>query len=237
MAKLNKAAAKERAAKNALKKAELKKKAVKAAEIKSKRGKEAQAKKKKSAEADRKYAVQKAEVKVKTGKAKRAQGRERSSKKAAEKASKAEKAQSAAQNKADAAIKECAIDGSECLNKKGQCKKITSKGPFMCSDLTTCCKKKPKEDANAGLAWAGFGKNDFPEAVFHEPPFTMPKMPGHMPPIEAGPKNLHEVDQLIQDGGVLSKKMKKMFGNKVKAAHTKQIAANKAAMMKKAAAA
>jgi len=61
----------------------------------------------------------------------------------------------------------------------------------MCSDLTTCCKKKPAESANAGLAWAGFGKNDFPEAVFHAPAFKMPKMPGVLPPIEGGPKNLH----------------------------------------------
>merc|ERR1712178_294787 len=130
-------------------------KKARASEISTKRGKEATAKKLKS-------------------KAKVAKGREKAAKKASERGSKAEEKQTKASNKADLAMKSCNADQCRSGN---ACKKVGSKGPFFCSDLVTCCKTKPAEKADAGLAWAGFNDKSFPETKFKEPAFTMPKMP------------------------------------------------------------
>merc|ERR1712167_331646 len=67
---------------------------------------------------------------------------------------------------ADEEIKECAIDGSECQTPDGKCKKTTPKGPFMGDDLVSCADKKPAEEADAGLSWAGI-----------EPPLPPEKCP------------------------------------------------------------
>merc|ERR1711939_994537 len=55
----------------------------------------------------------------------------------------------------DAEIKECAIDGSECQTPDGKCHKTTPKGPFMGDDLVSSADKKPAEEEDAGLSWAG----------------------------------------------------------------------------------
>merc|ERR1712046_91062 len=96
--------------------------------------------------------------------------------KASERGSKAEEKQTKASNKADAAIKACATDGSECRS-GNTCKKVGAKGPFFCMDMVTCCKKKPVQKKDSGLSWAGFSDKSFPEAHYKEPAFTMPKMP------------------------------------------------------------
>merc|ERR1711977_773197 len=67
---------------------------------------------------------------------------------------------------ADEEIKECAIDGSECQTPDGKCHKTTPKGPFMGDDLVSCANKKPAEEEDAGLSWAGI-----------EPPLPPEKCP------------------------------------------------------------
>merc|ERR1711981_632550 len=81
---------------------------------------------------------------------------EKAAKKAAEQKGKADEKE----------IKECAIDGSECQTPDGKCKKTTPKGPFMGDDLVSCADKKPAEEADAGLSWAGI-----------EPPLPPEKCP------------------------------------------------------------
>merc|ERR1711959_462214 len=66
----------------------------------------------------------------------------------------------------DMEIKECAIDGSECQTPDGKCHKVTPKGPFMGDDLVSCADKKPVEQEDAGLSWAGI-----------EPPLPPQKCP------------------------------------------------------------
>merc|ERR1712196_127073 len=66
----------------------------------------------------------------------------------------------------DKEIKECAIDGSECQTPDGKCHKVTPKGPFMGDDLVSCANKKPAEQEDAGLSWAGI-----------EPPLPPQKCP------------------------------------------------------------
>merc|ERR1712139_277342 len=48
----------------------------------------------------------------------------------------------------------------------GSCHKVTAKGPFMGDDLVSCADKKPAEEADAGLSWAGI-----------EPPLPPEKCP------------------------------------------------------------
>merc|ERR1712159_258526 len=79
--------------------------------------------------------------------------------KTAEKSAKADEA-------SDKEIKECAIDGSECQTPDGKCHKVTPKGPFMGDDLVSCADKKPVEQEDAGLSWAGI-----------EPPLPPEKCP------------------------------------------------------------
>merc|ERR1712159_920996 len=79
---------------------------------------------------------------------------------------KADEKETKASTASDMAIKECAIDGSECQTPDGKCKKVTPKGPFMGDDLVSCADKKPTEEADAGLSWAGI-----------EPPLPPEKCP------------------------------------------------------------
>merc|ERR1711970_1414667 len=91
---------------------------------------------------------------------------EKAAKKAAEKKGKADEKETKASTASDMAMKECAIDGSECQTPDGKCKKTTPKGPFMGDDLVSCADKKPTEEADAGLSWAGI-----------EPPLPPQKCP------------------------------------------------------------
>merc|ERR1719405_36312 len=84
----------------------------------------------------------------------------------AEKKGKADEKETKASTASDMAIKECAIDGSECQTPDGKCKKVTPKGPFMGDDLVSCADKKPTEQEDAGLSWAGI-----------EPPLPPEKCP------------------------------------------------------------
>merc|ERR1719326_1139615 len=74
---------------------------------------------------------------------------------AGEKKGKADEKETKASEASDAEIKECAIDGSECQTPDGKCHKTTPKGPFMGDDLVSCADKKPAEEEDAGLSWAG----------------------------------------------------------------------------------
>merc|ERR1712036_14821 len=81
-------------------------------------------------------------------------------------AAKAQEKETKASTKKDMAMKECALDGSECQWPNGKCAKTTKKGPFMASDLVSCSKTKPSSDMDAGLSWAGI-----------EPPLALPPLP------------------------------------------------------------
>merc|ERR1712178_46371 len=119
-----------------------------------------------AAKADRAYQRDMQEAGQKKAKADRAAGAEKAAKKAAEKKGKADEKETKASTASDMAIKECAIDGSECQTPDGKCKKVTPKGPFMGDDLVSCADKKPTEEADAGLSWAGI-----------EPPLPPQKCP------------------------------------------------------------
>merc|ERR1711988_1521704 len=102
----------------------------------------------------------------KKAKADRAAAAEKAAKKTAELKGKADEKETKSSNAADAAMKECAIDGSECQTPDGKCHKTTPKGPFMGDDLVSCADKKPAEEEDAGLSWAGI-----------EPPLPAEKCP------------------------------------------------------------
>merc|ERR1712054_31940 len=70
------------------------------------------------------------------------------------------------ENSKDMEIKECAIDGSECQTPDGKCHKTGPKGPYMGEDLISCANKKPSEDQDSGLSWAGIA-----------PPLALPPLP------------------------------------------------------------
>merc|ERR1711907_910170 len=110
-----------------------------AAALKAKRGKTAEKFAKKAAKAKRAFKADMREAAVKKAKA---------------------------STKKDMEIKECAIDGSECQTPNGKCHKTTPKGPFMDTDLVSCTNKKPSEDMDAGLSWAGI-----------PPPLALPPLP------------------------------------------------------------
>merc|ERR1711881_754332 len=121
---------------------------------------------KKAAKADRAFQKDMQEAGQKKAKADRAANAEKAAKKAAEQKGKADEKETKASTAADEEIKECAIDGSECQTPDGKCKKTTPKGPFMGDDLVSCADKKPAEEADAGLSWAGI-----------EPPLPPEKCP------------------------------------------------------------
>merc|ERR1712070_1262065 len=119
-----------------------------------------------AAKADASFQKDMGEAGQKKAKADRAAAAEKASKAAAEKKGKADEKETKSSNKADLAMKECAIDGSECQKPDGSCHKVTPKGPFMGDDLVSCADKKPAEEADAGLSWAGI-----------EPPLPPEKCP------------------------------------------------------------
>merc|ERR1712036_48922 len=121
---------------------------------------------KKAAKADAAFQKDMQEAGQKEAKADRAANAEKAAKKAAEQKGKADEKETKASTAADEEIKECAIDGSECQTPDGKCKKTTPKGPFMGDDLVSCADKKPTEEADAGLSWAGI-----------EPPLPPEKCP------------------------------------------------------------
>merc|ERR1719181_1087782 len=165
-AKINRRHAAEQAAKHKADTAYAKKAAADAAALKKARAATAEKFAKKAAKADRAFQKDMQEAGQKKAKADRAANAEKAAKKAAEQKSKADEKETKAFTAADEEIKECAIDGSECQTPDGKCKKTTPKGPFMGDDLVSCADKKPTEEADAGLSWAGI-----------EPPLPPEKCP------------------------------------------------------------
>jgi len=99
-------------------------------------------------------------------KVKRAIFAEKSAKKRALKHDKSDEKETKSAMKKDGSIRECALDGSECQTADGKCYKTSPTGPYMAADLVSCSQKKPKDDADAGLKWAGI-----------EPPLPSEKCP------------------------------------------------------------
>merc|ERR1711871_1115900 len=132
---------------------EKKVKDVRAGEEKSRRTKEIMAKKVKEAKADDEY-KKAAEAAA-----------EKSNKLSVEEQKNADDLAKAADAK-DAAMAECATDGSEC-QEGNKCKKIdNSKGPYMAADGFSCSEVKQSwvgdEDESGGLAWAGIDEEAAP---------------------------------------------------------------------------
>jgi len=99
-------------------------------------------------------------------KVKRAIFAEKSAKSRARKHDKSDEKETKAAMKSDGSIRECALDGSECQTPDGKCHKTSPTGPYMAADLVSCSNRKPKDDADAGLKWAGI-----------EPPLPAEKCP------------------------------------------------------------
>merc|ERR1711959_191187 len=137
-----------------------------AAALKAKRSKTAEKFAKKAARSQRQFRASMREAAIKKKKAMNAARREKGAKAASERNTKAQEKETKASTKKDMAMKECALDGSECQWPNGKCAKTTPKGPFMASDLVSCSKKKPTEDLDAGLSWAGIA-----------PPLPLPALP------------------------------------------------------------
>jgi len=121
---------------------------------------------KKAAKADRAFQKDMQEAGQKKAKADRAAKAEKDGKEKAKKKGIADEKETKASTASDLAMKECKIDGSECQTPDGKCHKTTPKGPFMGDDLVSCADKKPTEEADAGLSWAGI-----------EPPLPPQKCP------------------------------------------------------------
>merc|ERR1711959_329655 len=102
---------------------------------------------------------------------------EKAAKKKAADNTKAQEKETKASTKKDMEIKECAIDGSECQTPDGKCHKTTAKGPFMDTDLVSCTNKKPSEDMDAGLSWAGI-----------PPPLALPPPPQALQEVQGSPE-------------------------------------------------
>jgi len=99
-------------------------------------------------------------------KVKRAIFAEKRAKQRAKKHDKSDEKETKSAMKKDGSIRECALDGSECQTPDGKCYKTSPTGPYMAADLVSCSQKKPKDDADAGLKWAGI-----------EPPLPSEKCP------------------------------------------------------------
>merc|ERR1711959_392330 len=110
---------------------------------------------KKAAKADRAFQKDMQEAGQKKAKADRAAKAEKDGKEKAKKKGIADEKETKASTADDLAMKECKIDGSECQTPDGKCHKTTPKGPFMGDDLVSCADKKPAEEEDAGLSWAG----------------------------------------------------------------------------------
>merc|ERR1711998_422463 len=164
--KITKRFKKEKAAKKKANKryAQSQKRAAKA--LKAKRAATAEKFAKKAAKSARAFKADMREASVKKQKALTASKQEKAAKQAAKDNAKAMERETKASEKKDMEIKECALDGSECQTPDGKCHKVGPKGPFMASDFVSCSKKKPSEDEDSGLAWAGV-----------EPPLALPPLP------------------------------------------------------------
>lgn len=164
-------AKKDKAAKAALAKANKKEagvKAAKAAVEKARRAGERKVKAGKAAEADKKYKTQMAEAGRKKAAAKAAEAAAEASNKKSVEEQKTADALAAAHQKKDAAMVECATDGSECQS-GNKCKKINNKkGPYMAKDGFSCSSSKQAwvgdVDESGGLAWAGIDQEAAPLA-------------------------------------------------------------------------
>jgi hypothetical protein len=121
---------------------------------------------KKAMIADRNFHRQMQEAGQKKEKARRAAFAERAAKRNARIDDKNDEKETKSSIRADGTMRECALDGTECQTPDGKCHKTSKKGPYMAADLVSCSKVKPKDDADAGLAWAGI-----------EPPLPPEKCP------------------------------------------------------------
>merc|ERR1711881_108534 len=121
---------------------------------------------KKAMIADRNFHRQMQEAGQKKEKARRASFAERAAKRNARIDDKKDEKEEKSSIRADGTMRECALDGTECQTPDGKCNKTSKKGPYMAADLVSCSKVKPKDDADAGLAWAGI-----------EPPLPPEKCP------------------------------------------------------------
>jgi len=170
-ADMKKIAEKAAAAKKALAKANAKEAKVKEAHAnveKARRSKERKVKAGKEAEADKKYKKQAAEAGRKKAAAKAAEAAAEKSNKLSVEEQKNFDEESKASRAKDAAMVECATDGSEC-QKGNKCIKINnSKGPYMAKDGFSCSNVKQSwvgdEDESGGLAWAGIDQEAAPLA-------------------------------------------------------------------------
>merc|ERR1711988_509399 len=125
---------------------------------------------KSAAAAQRAFKAQMKEAAQKKAKARNASRREKGAKAASERSTKAQEKETKQTTKDDMSMKECALDGSECQTPDGKCHKTTPKGPFMDTDLVSCTNKKPSEDQDSGLSWAGIA-----------PPLALPPLPKPSP--------------------------------------------------------
>merc|ERR1711975_145081 len=165
-ARINKRHAAEQAAKKKADTAYAKKAAADAAALKKARAATAEKFAKTAEKADKAFQKDMMEAGQKKAKADRAAKAEKGAKEAAKKKGIADEKSTKADEASDKEIKECAIDGSECQTPDGKCHKVTPKGPFMGDDLVSCANKKPAEQEDAGLSWAGI-----------EPPLPPEKCP------------------------------------------------------------
>jgi len=171
--------AKESGLKASAKRKELGAKAAAAHKLSESRQKEKAHKAKVSNEADTKYKRRAAHAAAMKKDADDAKAAAAASVAASERSTKAQKKADAAQDHYDANIKECDAM-AECLMADGHTCMKTGAATGWYQDqvgFVKCVKKKPQ---NMMGDWAGspFKESDFPEAVYKEPKFEMPVMPG-----------------------------------------------------------
>merc|ERR1711959_426100 len=171
--------AKESGLKASAKRKELGAKAAANKKLNESRQKEKVHKAKVSNEADTKYKRRAAHAAAMKKDADDAKAAAAASVAAAERSTKAQKKADAAQDHYDANIKECDAM-AECLMADGHtCMKTGAASGWHQDQVgfVKCVRKKPQ---NMMGDWAGspFKESDFPEAVYKEPKFEMPVMPG-----------------------------------------------------------
>jgi len=171
--------AKESGLKASAKRKELGAKAAANKKLNESRQKEKVHKAKVSNEADTKYKRRAAHAAAMKKDADAAKAAAAASVAASERSTKAQKKADAAQDHYDANIKECDAM-AECLMADGHtCMKTGAASGWYQDQVgfVKCVRKKPQ---NMMGDWAGspFKESDFPEAVYKEPKFEMPVMPG-----------------------------------------------------------
>merc|ERR1712054_655522 len=134
--------------------------------LKHDRAKTAERFAKKAMKADLVFHRNMQEAGQKKEKVKRAIFAEKHAKKRAVKHDHSDEKETKAAMKMDGSMRDCALDGSECQTPDGKCYKTAPTGPYMAADLVSCSNRKPKDDADAGLKWAGI-----------EPPLPSEKCP------------------------------------------------------------